>query len=106
MLSELVPILGAQTIRPHRTRLHPEGVKASNYSIYIIFPRNPGKDEGIMRVYAGRAGSEDEARERASAILNEQGGGAEAVEVIGWGRPKDTVIHRMDQYAGKLHRRS
>ena len=27
-----------------------------------------------MRVYAGRAVSEDEARERASAILNEQGG--------------------------------
>ena len=37
-----------------------------------------------MRVYAGRAVSEDEARERASAILNEQGGGAEAVEVIDW----------------------
>ena len=58
-----------------------------------------------MRVYAGRAVSEDEARERASAILNEQGGGAEAVEVIDWGRPEDTFIHHMDQYAGKLYRR-
>ena len=59
-----------------------------------------------MRVYAGRAVSEDEARERASAILNEQGGGAEAVEVIDWERPEVAVIHRMDQYAGKLHCRS
>ncbi len=53
-----------------------------------------------MRVYAGRAVSEDEARERASAILNEQGGGAEAVEVIDWGRPEDTVVHRIDRNDG------
>jgi hypothetical protein len=58
-----------------------------------------------MRVYAGRAVSEDEATERASAILNEPGGGAEAVEVIGWGRREEPVVYRMDQYAGKLHRR-
>ena len=58
-----------------------------------------------MRVYAGRAVSEDEARERASAILNEQGGGAEAVEVIDRESPEVAVIHRMDQYAGKLHRK-
>jgi hypothetical protein len=58
-----------------------------------------------MRVYAGRALSEDEARERASAILNEQGGGAEAVEVIDRERQEVAVIHRMDQYAGKLHRK-
>ncbi len=58
-----------------------------------------------MRVYAGRAVSEDEARERASAILNEPGGGAEAVEVIGWGSREDTAVYRMDQYAGKPHRR-
>jgi hypothetical protein len=94
-----------QKILLNRTRPHPEGVQASNYSIYIIFPRNPGKDEGRMRVYAGRVVSEDEATERASAILDEPGGGAEAVEVIGWGRPENTVIHRPDQYAGKLHRR-
>jgi hypothetical protein len=106
MLSESVPILGAQAVFPHRTRLHPEGVKASTYSIYIIFPRIPRKGEGRVQVYAGRAVSEDEARERASAILNEQGGGAaEAVEVIDWERPEVAVIHRMDQYAGKLHRR-
>ena len=53
-----------------------------------------------MRVYAGRAVSEDEARERASAILNEQGGGAEAVEVVGWGRPEDTVVHRIGRNEG------
>jgi hypothetical protein len=105
MLSESVPILGTRRIFPYRAWPPSEGVKASNYSLYIIFPPKPGKDEGRMRVYAGRAVSEDEARERASAILNEQGGGAEAVEVVGWGRPEDTVIHRMDQYAGKLHRR-
>jgi hypothetical protein len=58
-----------------------------------------------VRVYAGRAASEDDARERASAILNEQSGGAEAVEVIDWERPEDAVIYRMDQYAGKLHRK-
>jgi hypothetical protein len=104
MLSESVPILGAQAIRPYRTRLHPEGVRASNYSIYIIFSSKPGKDEGRVRVYAGRAVSEDEARERASAIMNEQGGGAEAVEVIDWERPGGAVIHRVDQYAGKLQR--
>ncbi len=53
-----------------------------NYSIYIIFPRNPGKDEGGMRVYAGQSISEDEAIERACAILDERGGGVRAVEVI------------------------
>jgi hypothetical protein len=53
-----------------------------------------------MRVYAGRAASEDEARERASAILNERGGGAEAVEVIGWGSPEDTVVHRIGRNDG------
>ena len=89
----------------NRTRPHPEGVQASNYSIYIIFTRNPGKDEGRMRVYAGRVVSEDEATERASAIVDEPGGGEEAVEVIGWGRPEATFIHRPDQYSGKLHRR-
>ena len=77
----------------------------SNYSLYIIFPRNPGKDEGRMWVYAGRARSEDQARERANTILNEQGGGAEAVEVIERGKREYTVVHRMDQDAGKMHRR-
>jgi hypothetical protein len=49
----------------------PKEGKAGNYSIYIIFPRNPGKDEGGMRVYAGQAISEDEAIEWACAILDE-----------------------------------
>jgi hypothetical protein len=56
-----------------------------NYSIYIIFPRGPGKDEGGMRVHAGQAISEDAAIERACAILDERDGGARAVEVIDWG---------------------
>jgi hypothetical protein len=33
----------------------PKVEKAGNYSIYIIFLRTPGKDEGGMRVYAGQA---------------------------------------------------
>ena len=53
-----------------------------NYSIYIIFPRNPGKDEGGMRVYAGQSISEDEDIERACAMLDARGGGVRAVEVI------------------------
>ncbi len=73
----------------------PKEGKAGNYSIYIIFPRNPGEGEGGMRVYAGRAISEDEALERARAILDERGGGAKAVEVIDWGRADDVVVRRI-----------
>ncbi len=68
-----------------------------NYSIYIIFPHDPSKDEGGMRVYAGQAVSEEEAIERACAILNERGGGARAVEVIEWGRANDNVVRRIDR---------
>ncbi len=71
--------------------------KAGNYSIYIIFLGNPGKTEGGMRVYAGRAVSEDEAIEWARAILDEPGGGAKAVEVIDWGRTDDVVVRRIDR---------
>jgi hypothetical protein len=75
----------------------PKEKKAGNYSIYIIFPPNPGKDEGGMRVYAGQAISEDEAIERACTILDERGGGARAVEVIDWGMPNGNVVHRIDR---------
>jgi hypothetical protein len=75
----------------------PKEGKAGNYSIYVIFPANPVKDEGGMRVYAGRAISEDEAIERARAILDERGGGAEAVEVIDWGRAEGVVVRRIDR---------
>jgi hypothetical protein len=75
----------------------PKEGKAGNYSIYIIFHRNPSKDEGGMRVYAGRAVSEDEAIERACAILKERCGDAKAVEVIDWGRVDDVVVRRIDR---------
>jgi hypothetical protein len=55
----------------------PKVEKARNYSIYIIFPRNPGKDESGMRVCAGQAISEDAAVERACAIPDEQDGAQE-----------------------------
>jgi hypothetical protein len=80
-----------------KTTPGPEEEKAGNYSIYIIFPRNPGKDEGDMRVYAGQAINEDEAVERAHAILDERGGDAKAVEVIDWGRANDVVVRRVDR---------
>ena len=73
----------------------PKVEKASNYSIYIIFPRTPGKDEGGMRIYAGQAISEDAAVERACAILDEQDGGARAVEVIDWGRANGVAGRRI-----------
>ena len=79
------------------TYSRPEGEKAGNYSIYIIFPRTPGKDEGGMRVYAGQAISEDAAIERACAILGEQDGGARAVEVIDWGKANGNVVRRIDR---------
>ena len=75
----------------------PKEEKAGNHSIYSIFPRNPGKDEGGMRVYAGRAISEDEAIEWAYAILAERGGDAIAVEVIDWGRADGVVVRRIDR---------
>ncbi len=75
----------------------PKEGKAGNYSIYIIFPGNWGKDEGGVRVYAGRAISEDEAIERACAILDERCGGVRAVEVIDWGRADDVVVCRIDR---------
>jgi hypothetical protein len=49
-----------------------------------------------MRVYAGQAISEDAAVERACAILDEQDGGARAVEVIDWGRANDVAGRRID----------
>ena len=86
---------------PKDLTLSPKEEKAGNYSIYIIFPRNPGKDEGSMRVYAGQAISEDEALERACAILDERDGGAIAVEVIDWRRANDNVVRRMDRKGGQ-----
>ena len=74
-----------------------EEKKAGNYSIYIIFSRNPRKDEGDMRVYAGQATNEDEAVERAHAILDERAGDAKAVEVIDWGRANEVVVRRIDR---------
>ena len=50
-----------------------------------------------MRVYAGRVLSEDEAIERARAILDERGGGTIAVEVIDWGRADGVVVRRIDR---------
>ena len=75
----------------------PKVEKAGNYSIYIIFPCTPGKDVGGMRVYAGQAISEDAAIERACAILDEQDGGARAVEVIDWGRANGVAVRRIDR---------
>jgi hypothetical protein len=68
-----------------------------HYSIYIIFPRGPGKDEGGMRAYAGQAISEDAAIERACAILDERDGGARAVEVIDWGMANGVADRRIDR---------
>jgi hypothetical protein len=75
----------------------PKVEKARNYSIYIIFPRNPGKDESGMRVYAGQAISEDAAVGGACAILDEQDGGARAAKVIDWGRANDVAVRRIDR---------
>ena len=50
-----------------------------------------------MRVYAGQATNEDEAVERACAILDERGGDAKAVEVIDWGKANDVVVRRIDR---------
>ena len=80
-----------------RSTLCPKEEKAGNHSIYIIFPRNPGKDKGGVRVYAGRAISEDEAIEWAYAILAERGGDAKAVEVIDWGRANNVVVRRINR---------
>lgn len=66
------------------------------YSIYIIFPGDPDTDEGDVRVYAGRVIGENEAIERARAILNERDGGARAVEVIGGDRPGTVSVRRVD----------
>jgi len=75
----------------------PKVEKARNYSIYIIFPRNPGKDESGRRVYAGQAIGEDAAVERACAIPDEQDGGARAVEVVDWRRANDVAVRRIDR---------
>ena len=50
-----------------------------------------------MRIYAGQAISEDAAIERACAILDEQDGGARAVEVIYWGRANGVAVRRIDR---------
>ena len=89
--------MGSHDTFAHGIYSRPEGGKAGDYSIYIIFPRDPAKDVDGMRVYAGRAISEDEALERARAILDEPGGGTKAVEVIDWGRTDDVVVRRIDR---------
>jgi len=50
-----------------------------------------------MRIYAGQAISEVAAIERACAILDEQDGGARAVEVIDWGRANGVAVRRIDR---------
>ena len=99
-LMRLVPMLYAQMIYACRTYPTLKGGKAGDYSIYIVFPDNPEKRQGYMRVYAGRAASQDEAMERASIILNEAGGDVTAVEIIDWSRPQEGPVYRIGRDGG------
>ena len=68
------------------------------HSTYIIFPSKSDNSQGRKRVYAGRTTSRDEAIKWAYEILNDEGGGVEAVEIIDWRRPDD--IYRIDRDGG------
>ncbi len=52
------------------------------YSIYMEFGEDRRKPRSRIRVFAGRTDSEDQALDWAYAILNDEGGDVEAVEIM------------------------
>jgi hypothetical protein len=69
--------------------------KMGDYSIHIIFPQDPDRQESRLRVYAGRAASKNKAIELACELLHEEGGGVEAVDVIDWANQDETFVSQI-----------
>ncbi len=65
------------------------------YSIYMVFAEDRRKPGSRMRVFAGRTDSEDQALEWAYAILNDEGGDVEAVEIMNWYSPDEGPLYRI-----------
>ena len=69
--------------------------KMDRYSIYMEFVEGRRKPGSRIRVFAGRTDSEDQALEWAYAILNDEGGDVEAVEIMNWYRPDEGPVYRI-----------
>ena len=69
--------------------------KIDRYGIYMEFAGDRRKPGGRIRVFAGRTDSEDQALEWAYAILNDEGGDVEAVEIMNWYRPDEGPVYRI-----------
>ena len=78
--------------------------KMDRYSIYMEFAEDRRKPGSRIRVFAGRTGSEEQALEWAYAILDDEGGKVQAVEVIDSVRLENPVyrIGRDDAGDGQL----
>jgi hypothetical protein len=74
------------------------------YSIYIVFAEDRRKPGSRIRVFAGRTDSQNQALEWAYAILDEEGGDVEAVEIMNWYRPDEGPVYRIvrDDDDGKI----
>jgi hypothetical protein len=70
------------------------------YSIYMVFAEDRRKPGSRMRVFAGRTDRQDEALQWAYAILNEEGGDVEAVEIMNWYRPDEGPVYRIVRDGG------
>jgi hypothetical protein len=65
------------------------------YSIYMVFAEGRRKPGSRIRVFAGRTDSQDQALEWAYAILSEEGGDVESVEIMNWYRPDEGPVYRI-----------
>jgi hypothetical protein len=65
------------------------------YSIYRVFAEDRRKPKSRMRVFVGRTDHQDKALQWAYAILNEEGGDVEAVEIMNWHRPDEGPVYRV-----------
>jgi hypothetical protein len=74
------------------------------FSIYMVFAEDRRKLASRIRVFVGRTDHQEKALEWAYAILDEEGGDVEAVEIMDWYRPDEGPVYRIvrDDDDGKI----
>jgi hypothetical protein len=65
------------------------------YILYMEFAEDRRKPGNRIRVFAGRTDSEDQALDWAYAILKDEGGDVEAVEIMNWYGPDEGFLYRI-----------
>jgi hypothetical protein len=65
------------------------------YSIYMVYAADRRKPGSRIRVFVGRTDHLEKALQWAYAILNEEGGDVDAVEIMDWYRPDEGPVYRI-----------